>query len=123
MIKFPSLFGRIPKHQRFNYEPRYFDAKKEEKEAREARLRLEAGGNTDDYSTGSYRLRISGAFKSSRKNSKNISPELNALVVRLGIMLLLTVMLIAWLQWGQVAFYMLLLIVPAYFWVRFNRKR
>lgn len=123
MIKFPSLFGRIPKHQRFNYEPRYYDAKKEEREAREERLRLELTGEADDYSNGKYRSRISGAFKSSRKTSKTTSPELSALVVRLGIMLLLTVMLIAWLQWGQVAFYLLLLIVPVYIWVRFFKKR
>ncbi|MBM3177592.1 MAG: hypothetical protein FJZ78_06250 [Bacteroidetes bacterium] len=123
MIKFPSLFGRIPRHQRFNYEPRYYDAKKEEREARDERIRLEVTGETDDYSTGKYRTRISGAFKSSRKNSKAPSPELSALVVRLGIMLLLTIMLIAWLQWGQTAFYLLLLIVPVYIWVRFPKKK
>jgi hypothetical protein len=40
-MKFPTLFGKIPKYQKFNFEPRFYDAEKEEREARERRIRRE----------------------------------------------------------------------------------
>jgi len=123
MIKFPSLFGRIPRHQKFSYEPRYYDPKKEEREAREARIRQELNGPQEDYSTTNYKSRISVAFKSSRRRNKASNPELSALVMRLGILLLLSILIVAWLQWGGVALYLLVLVIPVYLWARFSKKK
>ena len=40
MMKLPTLFGKIPKHQRFNYGPRYYDPVKDEREARHKAQKL-----------------------------------------------------------------------------------
>lgn len=60
-MKFPSVF-KIPRHQRFHIEPRYYDPVKEEVEDRERRIIAEIKSQKKDgtYVPGS---RISGAFR------------------------------------------------------------
>jgi len=43
-MKLPSII-RVPKHQRFNYEPRHFDPIKEEMKEREERIRATMQGS------------------------------------------------------------------------------
>ncbi len=40
-MKFLSLFTKAPQHQRFNYNPRFYDPQKEEMKEREERIKLE----------------------------------------------------------------------------------
>lgn len=120
MFKIPSLFGKIPRHQKFNYDPRFYDAQKEERKVRNARIAIEAGEETvrvEDFKT-----RMSGSFRNARKISKPSGTGMSTVMMRLLINLLLVLLLIGWLQWGNSALYLLLLIVPVYAWFRFFRR-
>jgi Flp pilus assembly protein TadB len=119
-MKIPTLFGRTPKHQKFTFEPRFYDAKKEEREERERRIRQqlesEKTGGADGYET-----RIKGSFHSARKRSSASQADLQASLIRIAILFVLVVMLVAYLQWGTVALYGMLVIIPIYAWLRFRR--
>lgn len=119
-MKFPTLFGRIPKHQKFNFEPRFYDAEKEEREERNRRiaqeLENEKSGSVDGFET-----RIKGSFHSARKRSQATSADLKAALVRIGIILFLVIFFIAYLQWGNSAMYMLLVFIPFYAWLKLKK--
>lgn len=122
MIKFPTLFGKIPRYQKFSYAPRFYDAKKEEQEAREARIRMELDLEKKEDQGFDLRTRMAGSFQRARKISKSQPAAMSPVMMRLGINLALVVLLIAWLQWGNQALYMLVLIVPVYAWFRIMKK-
>ncbi len=116
-MKLLSLFSKTPSHQRFNYAPRYFDPKKEEMEARLRReLKLD-----EELGSGDYRSRISGSFHAARKRSKQSGSSLDAMLLRLGIILFLVLFIIAYIQWGKIALYGFLLFVPIYFYLKFRK--
>jgi hypothetical protein len=120
MIKFPTLFGRTPKHQKFSFEPRFYDPKKEEREERERRIRLELE-NEKNKTVEGYESRIKGSFHSARKRSSTTSADLQASLIRIVILLFLVVFIVAFLQWGNVAFYGFLIFVPLYLWIKFRK--
>ena len=123
-MKFLSVFTKTPSHQRFNYSPRFYDAQKEEMEEREKRIKQELDrekGTSTSEDTKSYRSRIAGSFKAARKRS-NPGDALNATMLRFGILLFLTIFLIAFLEYGRPALYLLLLFVPLYLYLKFKRK-
>jgi hypothetical protein len=123
-MKFPTLFGRTPSYQRFQYKPRYYDPQKEEREERERRIREElnlAKEQTDVVTSDDYRSRIKGSFQKARKRAKP-SSETNAILLRLAVLLVITFFLIAYLTWGTPAIYGLLLLVPVWFYFRFLKK-
>lgn len=122
MFKFPMLFGRIPKHKRFHYEPRYFDAQQEERKARQSRIEMELGQQPDQDEV-DHRERMSSAFGTRRKQRKPMSGDMKETILQLALILAMALLLIAWLEWGNVVFYSLLLVVPVWFYVRFLRKR
>lgn len=119
-MKLLSLFSKTPSHQRFNYTPRYFDPKKEEIEAREARIRKELKLE-EPSDSGDYRSRISGSFHAARRRSKQSSGSLDAMLLRLGIILFLVLFIMAYIQWGKVALYGFFLFVPFYFYLKFRK--
>jgi hypothetical protein len=119
MMKLPTLFGKIPKHQRFNYGPRYYDPVKDEREARHR------AQNLSDEETGEgpdLRKRMSGAFQTARRHSKVTNSELRAVIIRLAVLLFLTLMIIGWLQWGGQVIYFGLLAIPVYLYFKFLKK-
>lgn len=118
-MKFLSLFTKTPEHQRFNYVPRYYDAKKEEMQEREARIRHEL--HLEEESEQAYRSRIAGSFHAARRRSKSSSGGLSATLLRFGILLFLVLFLMAYLTWGKVALYSLVLFVPIYIYAKFKR--
>jgi len=124
-MKFISLFTKAPSYQRFNYSPRYYDAKKEEMKEREDRIRreieIEKGiiSNTD---TAGYRGRMTGSFHAARKRSKTASSGPNVVMLRLGVLLFVSLFLFAFLTWGKPALYSLLIFVPIYFYFKFRRN-
>jgi hypothetical protein len=122
-MKFPSLFGRTPSHRRFEYRPRFYDPQKEERAERERRIREELALEKSETGVGEgdYRARIKGSFQRSRRRAKP-SSETSAIVVRLAVLLFISLWLIAYMQWGNVAFYALLLAIPVWFYFRFIRK-
>jgi len=124
-MKFLSVFTKAPKHQRFNYSPRFYDPIKEELAERESRIKLEIArekGNLAPEDLSGYRGRISGAFQNARKRSNPVSAGTNATMLRLGIFLFLTIFIIAFLEFGKPALYSLILVVPFYLYLKFRSK-
>ena len=122
-MKFISLFSKPPSHKRFSYEPRFYDAKAEEQREREERIRRELPqeqGIKGSESSG-CRSRIAGSLQSSRKRSNKGKGELKATLLRSGLLLFLTVFAIAFLTWGEVVMYSLLLFIPLYFYLKFKK--
>ncbi|MCU0397407.1 MAG: hypothetical protein MUC73_04805 [Cyclobacteriaceae bacterium] len=122
MFKIPTLFNKIPKHKRFNYAPRHYDPMEEERREREERIRQELQlKESETVVDDSYRTRISGSFRTSRKTQgRQLDPSANML--RLIIITLLVGWFFAYLQYGNIAMYGLLLIIPLYLWIKFVRK-
>ena len=123
-MKFLSLFTKSPQHQRFSYTPRFYDSQKEEMQERENRIKLELErerGQASTESSSIHRSRIAGSFQAARKRSKQTSDN-SAVMIRLFILLFITVFLIAFLQFGRPALYMLVLFVPFYLYLKFKRQ-
>jgi hypothetical protein len=124
-MKFLSLFTKAPQHQRFNYTPRYYDPKKEERNDREERIRKELqkeqGALSDEANAGNYRSRIAGSFHAARRRSKT-TQEPSVVLLRLGVLLFISLFLIAFITWGKPAIYSLFLFVPFYFYLKFRRR-
>lgn len=124
-MKFLSVFTKAPKHQRFNYTPRFYDPQKEELEERESRIKLELArekGEVNNEDLTGHRRRISGAFQAAKKRNNPVSAGANATMLRLGILLFMAVFIIAFLEFGRPVLYSLILFVPFYFYLKFKRK-
>jgi hypothetical protein len=122
-MKFISLFTKAPQHQRFNYTPRFYDPKKEEMMERENRIRKELEkerGENPVNQPGDYRSRMVGSFHAARRRSK-VTSDTSAVLMRLGIMLFLSIFLIAFLTWGKPVIYSLFLVIPVYFYFKFKK--
>lgn len=105
--------------------PRHYDSQEEERKLREERIKAELNTNEEEAETVTpdYRTRITGSFKTSRskqRKAQGFSPS--AAIIRSIILLALVLMLIAYLHYGSVSLYLLLLLLPVYIWVRFVRK-
>ncbi len=124
-MKFLSVFTKAPKHQRFNYVPRFYDPSKGELEERENRIKLEISrekGEVKQEDLTGHRRRIAGAFQQARKRSNPVSGGPSATMLRLGILLFLTIFIIAFLEFGRPVLYSLVLFVPFYFYLKFKSK-
>jgi Flp pilus assembly protein TadB len=122
-MKFISLFTKTPNHKRFNYTPRYWDQAAEERKEREERIRreLEREQGLNPSSDPDYRSRIAGSFHSARRRSNKSSGELNAVLLRSGVLLFLVLFLMAFLTWGTDSLYALLIFIPVYFYFKFKK--
>lgn len=128
-MKIPSLFSKIPRHKRFNFMPRFYDEREYELKEREERIRRElesqraADKATEDIdpSLFSHRERIAGSFRSSARRSMHQgSSSPSTMLIRLALFTFLAIWVIAYLEYGNVAFFALLLIFPVYFLMRRN---
>jgi hypothetical protein len=119
-MKIPTLFGRTPKHQRFTFEPRFYDPQKEEREERNRQILRELK-NDKNSSTEGYQTRIKGSFSAARKRSQVSSSDLQTSLLRLVILLFLVLFLVAYVWWGSKALYGFLIFVPLYFWMKFRK--
>ncbi|MEK6783487.1 MAG: hypothetical protein AABY93_17425 [Bacteroidota bacterium] len=120
-MKFISLFTKAPQYQRFNYNPRFYDAKKEEMKERENRIISELEkerGIKEDLAH--HRSRIAGSFQAVRRRSKTTTSP-NAAVLRTGAVLFLVLLLMAYLTWGKVALYGFFLLIPLYIYLKFKK--
>jgi Flp pilus assembly protein TadB len=127
-MKFPTLFTKIPKYKRFNYEPRWYDPKEEERNEREERIRQElkqqgeVETEKDIEELSDHHSRIAGSFKSARRTaSRQADPSSS--ILRLILTTFLVIWLIAFLHFGNVAFYGLALLVPFYLFLKFRKNR
>ena len=72
-MKFPQIFTKIPNYKRFGYTPRHYDPKEEERKERELRIKRELLSEEEknrlsEEEEFGYRSRISGSFKTAKKN-------------------------------------------------------
>src|SRR6188472_2304317 len=109
-MKIPSLFGKTPSYRRFEYKPRFYDPQKEEREERDRRIREELAIEkvAEETHNADYRSRIKGSFQRNARRAKPTG-ETTAILIRLAVLLFITIFLIAYLTWGNVAFYGFLL--------------
>ncbi len=128
-MKLPTLFTKIPKYKRFNYEPRWYDPQEEQRKEREERIRSELKlkadvGVSDEVNNdeSAYRSSISGSFKNARRTASR-QPDTSTSMLRLILTTFIVIWLIAFLQFGNVALYGLFLVVPFYFFLKFRRGR
>ena len=129
-MKFPQLFTKIPKHKRFDYIPRHYDPQEEERKERELRIRMELkqegllkDENAVEDPRADYRARISGSFRSA-KRATSAQSDPSASMLRLMITLILTVGLIAYLQYGKNALIgVALVFIPFYLYLKFRKSR
>jgi hypothetical protein len=119
-MKIPSLFTKAPNYKRFNYNPRFFDPQEEERKEREERIRAELKLAGEKEDTAPYRSRIAGSFKVAKKTAGRMGNPSSSLL-RIIILTFLSVWLIAYLQFGFVAMYGLLLFVPFYLYLKFKK--
>lgn len=122
-MKFLSLFTKAPQHQRFSYRPRFYDEQKEEMQERENRIRkeIERERGIVNETQGEHRSRIAGSFHAARRRNKPLIGG-NAVMIRLGVLLFLSVFIIAFLQWGKPVLYSLFLFIPVYLYLKFKSK-
>ncbi len=111
-MKFPSII-RTPKHNRFSFEPRYYDPIKEEIEEKLKQARQEKHGGENNSSHASH---ISAAF-GKRQQKRN---QTSAIQMIIAIVLIVT--FTAWLFYGNEVFYVYLMLSPAYFYWRFKSR-
>lgn len=127
-MKFIQLFTKIPNYKRFGYTPRHYDPREEERKERELRIRQELLSEEErkkkeDDETHAYRSRIAGSFRTAKKT---VSPQSDpsSSMLRLIITLIITVGLIAFLQFGKVALIgVALVIIPFYLYLKFRKFR
>jgi len=119
-MKIPSLFTKAPNHKRFSYAPRFYDPQDEERKEREERIRNELKVVGGEQETAPYRSRIAGSFKAAKKTSGRMGSP-SASLLRIIILTFLAIWLIAYLQFGSIAIYALLLFVPFYLYLKFKK--
>ncbi|WKN33261.1 hypothetical protein PZB74_07900 [Porifericola rhodea] len=112
-MKFPTL-TRLPNYRRFNVEPRYYDPVKEDIEERTSRIKQEISqlreGGSSHQTSG-----IAGSF------SRRANYTKNANILQMVILISLIIFIGGYLLYGNDIFYIFLLIVPIYFYIRIRK--
>ena len=126
-MKLPSLFTKTPNYRRFAYTPRHYDPLEEERKEREERIRhelsIEAEKKPDEENLQAYRSRIAGSFRTAKKTA-TVQKDPSANMLRLVILMVLSVRLIAFIEYGKVALYgVAIVIIPFYFYLKFRKFR
>ncbi len=118
-MRLPTLTP-LPKYKRFNFEPRYYDPVKEDIEERTSRIEQEISQLEEGYQA-NRPSSIAGAFASKRANDTK-----NANLLQMVILVLLIILMGGYVLYGNEVFYIFLLIIPAYVYIRrkkiLNRK-
>jgi hypothetical protein len=126
-MKLPSLFTKTPNYKRFAYTPRHYDPLEEERKEREERIRhelsIESEKKLEDDNLHSYRSRIAGSFRTAKKTA-TVQKDPSANMLRLIILMVLTIGLIAFIEYGKIALYgVAIIIIPFYFYLKFRKFR
>ncbi len=112
MMKFPS-FIKVPKHKRFNVEPRYYDPVKEEIEQRTERIRLEV--EQERAQTPGRRIRFEQPIERHRKE------DFRASFLQAGIFFFFIATVVGYYYYGPQVFWGFLAFIPVYLFIRFKR--
>jgi hypothetical protein len=126
-MKFTQLFTKIPNYKRFAYTPRHYDPVEEMIKEREEKIRqelnLEQKKKMEEEITHAYRSRIMGSFKTAKKTT-TVQRDPSANMLRLVILLVVTLGLIAYIQYGPIAIYgVAFVIIPVYLYLKFRKFR
>jgi len=128
-MKLPTLFNKTPNYKRFAYSPRHYDPVEEERKEREERIRREMSLGKDNNEekeqddTHGYRTRITGSFRTAKKTA-TVQRDPSASMIRLVILMVLTVGVIGYIEYGNVALYGIALVfVPFYLYLKFRKFR
>lgn len=111
-MRLPTL-TRLPKYKRFSFEPRYYDPVKEDIEQRTSRVKQEIRQLAADDTQRSWQSSIAGSFASKRANDTK-----NANILQMVILIFLITFIGGYLLYGNDIFYIFLLIVPAYVYIK-----
>jgi hypothetical protein len=109
-MKIPSLF-RMPQHKRFNFEPHYYDPVKEDIKNRMARIRSELS----EEALKTQRRSIHEGFQRREKQDRRVDMMQWILII------LMLGTILGWLYFGNVAFYIFLVLFPLYVWFRIRK--
>jgi hypothetical protein len=126
-MKFSQLFTKIPNYKRFGYKPRHYDPVEEMLKEREEKIRqelnLEQKRNMEEEAAHAYRSRIAGSFRTAKKTA-TVQRDPSSNMLRLVMLLVITVGLIAYIQYGPVALYgVAFFIIPVYLYLKFRKFR
>jgi hypothetical protein len=133
-MKLPKLFIKTPNYKKFGYIPRHYDPLEEARNEREERIRKEISaekvktggdeqGNAQQDENSAYHSRIAGSFRVAKKTA-TVQKDPSETMLRLAILLVLTIGLIAFIEYGRVALYgIALIIVPFYLYLKFRKFR
>jgi Flp pilus assembly protein TadB len=93
---------------------------RQERIRRELEKKKAAGESTEDIDPAllGYRERIAGSFKSSARRSIHGRSSPSIMLIRFVLFTFLAIWVVVYLEYGNVAFYGLLLIFPIYFLMR-----
>jgi len=105
-MKVPSLL-KIPRHQRFNYEPRYYDPIKEEIDEKRSRIRRILNADKKSGKSPSH-TRLEGAF------SRKLDYQMESPFLRLFIGGVLFTGVVGFLYFGNIAVYITISLVLGY---------
>jgi Flp pilus assembly protein TadB len=124
-MKIPSLFSKTPSYKRFAYTPRHYDPLEEERKEREERIRQELNISQEKKEAlddlHGYRSRIAGSFRTAKKTAP-VQRDPSATMMRLIILMVLTLGLIAFIEYGTVALYgVAIILVPLYLYLKFRK--
>lgn len=106
-MKFPSLF-RLPRHQRFEIQARYYDPIKEDIDKRTSRIRKELENERNGVAGQSIR----DAYKS--RGKANTSADLFQLLM----IIIIGVSLGGYIMYGASVYFALFLLLPLYIFLR-----
>ena len=105
-MKLPSL-TRLTKNKRFNFEPRYYDPIKEEIEERTSMIRKEIG-DSDEY----FREHISSAFRRRARTEKTSG------ILQFILIISFVIIFFGYIYFGNQVFYLFLILIPLYIWMK-----
>jgi hypothetical protein len=106
-MKFPSL-SRMPRHKRFNFEPRYYDPIKEDIQNRTERIK----GEIKHTSPSAFREHIKSAYANRARREKSTN------FMQLLLILILLGSFFGWIFYGNVVLYAFIVIFPIYIFLR-----
>lgn len=108
-MKFPSLI-KLPKYNKFNFEPRYYDPVKEEIEIRTSKIRqeLEAENRISSDQRAQFKAEMEQVFRRRETEDRQTG------VIQAIFILLFASVFVGYLFYGNNVFYAALILLPAY---------
>ena len=118
-MKVPSLL-RIPKHQKFHIQPRYYDPVKEEIEQRISKIKNEMDGENNEDSMQS-RSRMKGAFGRQRsyRGGQKVGSKIGT--YQFLMILVITGGFVGYLFYGNIALFSMGVAIALYYYLRLRK--